>query len=89
MLVKCDWEVSTSPIIRSTKNCNRNLLYRRLRLQFLVLLMMGAVTPETCRVILQLNKSDCILLRLVGFYLILNYDARNHELKKHTDSSLL
>jgi len=28
-------------------------LYRRLRLQFLVLLMMGAVTPETCRVILQ------------------------------------
>jgi len=23
-------------------------LYRRLRLQFLVLLMMGAVTPETC-----------------------------------------
>jgi len=27
-------------------------LYRRLRLQFLVLLMMGAVTPETCRVIL-------------------------------------
>ena len=28
-------------------------LYRRLRLQFLALLMMGAVTPETCRVILQ------------------------------------
>ena len=28
-------------------------LYQRLRLQFLVLLMMGAVTPETCRVILQ------------------------------------
>ena len=28
-------------------------LYRRLRLQFLVLLMMGVVTPETCRVILQ------------------------------------
>jgi len=27
--------------------------YRRLRLQFLVLLMMGAVTPETCRVALQ------------------------------------
>jgi len=25
-------------------------LYRRLRLQFLVLMMMGAVTPETCRV---------------------------------------
>jgi len=28
-------------------------LYRRLRLQFLVLLMMGAVIPETCRVTLQ------------------------------------
>ena len=28
-------------------------LYRRLWLQFLVLLMMGAVTPETCRVTLQ------------------------------------
>jgi len=28
-------------------------LYRRLRLQFLVLLMMGVVTPETCRVTLQ------------------------------------
>jgi len=28
-------------------------LYRRLRLQFLVLLMMGAVTPETCKVTLQ------------------------------------
>ena len=28
-------------------------LYRRLRLQFLILLMMGAVTPETCRVALQ------------------------------------
>ena len=28
-------------------------LYRRLRLQFLVLLMMGAVTPETCRVAMQ------------------------------------
>jgi len=49
----------TAPIISSTKNCNRNLrykyydLYRRLRLQFLVLLMMGAVTPEKCRVALQ------------------------------------
>jgi len=27
--------------------------YRRLGLQFLVLLMMGALTPETCRVTLQ------------------------------------
>jgi len=50
--------------------------------EFLVLLMMGAVTPETCRVILQENKSDCILLHPVGFLLILNYDARNRELKK-------
>jgi len=38
----------TAPIIRSTKNCNHNL-----RLQVLILLMMGAVTPETCRVTLQ------------------------------------
>jgi len=29
--------------------------------------------------------SLCILLHLVGFLLILNYDARNHELKKHTN----
>ena len=28
-------------------------LYRRLRLQFLVLLIMGVVTPETCTVTLQ------------------------------------
>ena len=27
--------------------------YRRLRLQFLILLMMGAVTPEICGVVLQ------------------------------------
>jgi len=42
----------TAPIIRSTKNCKCShlYLYRRLRLQFLVLLMMGAVTPKTCRV---------------------------------------
>ena len=56
-------------------------LYRRLRLQFLVLLMMGAVTPETCRVTLQWNKSDCILLHLVGLLFSVNYDAWNHELK--------
>ena len=42
----------TAHIIRSAKNCNRSR-YRRLRLQFLALLMMGAVTYETCRVILQ------------------------------------
>ena len=40
-------------IVRSTKNCNRILRYRKLRLQFLVLVMMGAMTPETRRVILQ------------------------------------
>jgi len=34
-------------------SCTSIILYRRLRLQFLVLLMMGAVTPETCRVTLQ------------------------------------
>ena len=33
--------------------------------------MIGAVTPETCRVILQLNKADCILLQLVGCLLTL------------------
>jgi len=44
------FRVPTAPIIRSTKNCNINLwyygyydLYRRLMLQFLVLLMMGVV----------------------------------------------
>ena len=54
----------TAPIIRSTKNCNRSLRFpptrtghvggnRKLWLHFLVLLMMGAVTPEACRVTLQ------------------------------------
>ena len=57
-------------------------LYRRLRLQFLVVLIMGAVTPETCRVTLQWNKSDCILLNLVGLLFNVNYDARNHELRR-------
>jgi len=40
---------------------------RRLRVQFLVLLMMGAVTPETCRVTLQWINI-CILLHLLDFY---------------------
>jgi hypothetical protein len=77
----------TAPIIRSAKNCNRSLRYRhqRLRLQFLVLLMMGAVTPETCRVTLQGNKSDCVLLRLVGLLFNINYDAWNHDLKKNVE----
>jgi len=51
----------TAPIIRSIKNCNRCIRYRSytyylylmLRVQFLILLMMGALTPETCRVVLQ------------------------------------
>jgi len=42
-----------------------------LRLQFLVLLMMGAVTPETSKVTLQ-KINICILLHLVGFLLKLN-----------------
>jgi len=42
---------------------------------------MGAVTPETCRVTLQWNKSDCILLHLVRLSFNINYDAWNHELK--------
>jgi len=42
--------------------------------------MMGAVTPETSRVALQ-QINIYILLHLVGFLFILNYDARNHELK--------
>jgi len=42
---------------------------------------MGAVTPETCRVFLQ-QINIFVLLHLVGFLLILNYDARNPELKK-------
>ena len=64
-------------------------LYRNLRLQFLVLLMMGTVTLETCRVTLQWNKSDCILLHLVGLLFNVNYDARNHELKNWTKLTVL
>ena len=62
-----------APIIRSIKNCTRSLryrsyyLYRRLRVQFLILLMMGAVTPETCRVVLQWINI-CILLHVLDFY---------------------
>jgi len=40
-------------------------------------------------VILQENKSDSVLLRLVGFLLTLNYDARNHELKTKLINLLL
>ena len=57
----------TAPIIRTAKTCNRSL-YRRLRLQFLALLMIGAVTLETCRVILQWNKLDCIVCITLDFY---------------------
>ena len=42
-------------------------LYRKLRVQFLILLMMGAVTPETCSVALQ-YVNICILLHLLDFY---------------------
>ena len=41
-----------SPPTWSDRDCRPDL-YRRLRVQFLILLMMGAVTPETCRVVLQ------------------------------------
>ena len=34
---------------------------------------MGALTPETCRVTLQWNKSDCILLNLVGLLFNMNW----------------
>ena len=37
------------------------------RVQFLILLMMGAVTHETCRVVLQWINI-CILLHLLNFY---------------------
>ena len=50
--------------------------------------MMGAVTPETCRVALQ-QINICILLHLVGFLLTLNYEARNYELKKKGEKKLL
>ena len=40
--------------------------YRRLRLQFFVLLMMGAVTPETCRV----NKERPTLCHLFYYFII-------------------
>jgi len=56
-------------------------LYRRLWVQYLIHLMMGAVTPETCRVVLQWINI-CILLHLLDFLFTLNYDARSHELKK-------
>ena len=47
-------------------------LYRRLQVQFLILLMMGAVTPETCRVVLQWINI-CILLHLLDFYSHVNW----------------
>jgi len=56
------------------------ILYSTVRVQFLILLMMGAVTPETCRVVLQCINI-CILLHLLEFLFTLTYDARNHELK--------
>jgi len=43
---------TATPLQRGLIGTQSNL-YRRLRVQFIVLLMMGAVTPETCRVVLQ------------------------------------
>jgi len=74
----------TAPIIMSIKNCTRSLryryyLYRRLRVQFLILLMMGVVTPETCRVVLQWINI-CILLHLL--------DSYSHCITMHGTTSL-
>jgi len=41
-------------------------VYRRMQVQFLILLMMGAVIPETCREVLQWINI-CILLDLLDF----------------------
>jgi len=71
-----------APIIRSTKNCNRNLRYRYSYFPpTWPAGLMGAATPETWRVTLQW-VNICVLLHLVGFLLTLNCDTRNHELKK-------
>jgi len=43
--------------------------------------MMGAVTPETCMSSFAVNKY-LHTVASVGFLFTLNYDARNHELKK-------
>jgi len=51
----------------------------RLRLQYLTLLMMGAVTPETCRVVLQWINV-CTLLHLLDFY--------SHWIMMHGTTSL-
>jgi len=55
---------------------------------FLVLLMMGDVTPETCTSDFAVNKCLHIVASSWTFLLTLNHDARNHELKKKkTDAS--
>jgi hypothetical protein len=46
----------------------------------LVLLVMGVVTSEICRLTLQ-EINICTFLHLVGFLLTWNYDARKHEIK--------
>ena len=63
----------TAPIIRSMKNYPQPPvqvwqydLYRRLRVQYLILVMMGAVTPETYRVVLRWINI-CILLHMLDF----------------------
>jgi len=48
----------------------------------------SAVTPETCRVVLQWINI-CILLHLLDFLFTLNYDARNHELKVYDESNFI
>jgi len=63
-------------------------LYRRLRLQFLVLLMMGAVTPETCIVTLQWINIY-ILLHLVGFFINIELWCTEPWVKKNDFTCLL
>ena len=61
-------------------SCTSSMTYTwRLRVQFLILLMMGAVTPETCRVVLQWINI-CILLNLLEFY--------SHSITMHRTTSL-
>ena len=81
----------TAPIIRSIKNCTHSLRCRSYYLYrysppkwsdldwFLILLMMGAVTPETCTVVLQWINI-CMLLYLLDFY--------SHRIMMHGTTNL-
>jgi len=77
---------TATPLLRGMvwTSCTSRDLYRRLRVQFFILLMMGAVTPETCRVVLQ-RINICILLHLVGYLFTLNSKFMNTWQFLHTD----